>query len=52
MITQRPEDYNIKLNPPQGLVKTISIWYIKPNPWGYGSYINEKVRRDQRGKTS
>lgn len=22
-------------NPPQGLVKTLTIWYIKHNLWGY-----------------
>ncbi len=33
MIPQHLENYNG--NPPQGLVKTLTIWYIKHNLWGY-----------------
>lgn len=34
MIPQHLENYNG--NPPQGLVKSLTIWYIKRNLWGYG----------------
>ena len=34
MIPQHLKNYNG--NPPQGLVKSLTIWYIKRNLWGYG----------------